>query len=83
MEKLNSTTMEVLTIHPENNEQMEAVKAVLKALKIPFIKRESLYDQDFINKVLEAEKERHQALVLNSGDDIDTYFNNLANEVQD
>lgn len=75
--------MEVLTIHPENNEQMEAVKAVLKALKIPFIKRESLYDQDFINKVLEAEKERHQALVLNSGDDIDTYFNNLANEVQD
>lgn len=83
MEKLNSTTMEVLTIHPENNEQMEAVKAVLKALKIPFVKRESLYDQDFINKVLEAEKERHQALVLNSGDDIDTYFNNLANEVQD
>ncbi|HZK08106.1 MAG TPA: DUF2683 family protein [Bacteroidales bacterium] len=75
--------MEVLTIHPENNEQMEAVKAVLKALKIPFVKRESLYDQDFINKVLEAEKERHQALVLNSGDDIDTYFNNLANEVQD
>ena len=83
MEKLNSTTMEVLTIHPENSEQMEAVKAVLKALKIPFVKRESLYDQDFINKVLEAEKERHQAMVLNSGDDIDTYFNNLANEVQD
>ena len=28
--------MEAITIHPENAEQLEAVKAVLKALKIPF-----------------------------------------------
>jgi len=75
--------MEVLTIQPENHEQMKAVKAVLKALKIPFVERESLYDQGFINKVLEAEKERHQAKVLNTSDDINSYFNDLANEVQD
>ena len=75
--------MEVLTIHPENNEQLEAVKAVLKALKVPFIKQESPYDQGFINKVLEAEKDRQNAMVLNNGDDINNYFNNLADEVQD
>ncbi|MCK9270944.1 MAG: hypothetical protein RBR40_14300 [Tenuifilaceae bacterium] len=75
--------MEVLTIHPENNEQLEAVKAVLKALKIPFVKRESPYDQGFINKVLEAEKDRQNAMVLNNGDDINNYFNNLADDVQD
>ena len=62
---------------------MEAVKAVLKALKIPFVKRESPYDQGFINKVLEAEKDRQNAMVLNNGDDINNYFNNLADEVQD
>ena len=28
--------MEAITIHPENAEQLKAVKAVLKALKIPF-----------------------------------------------
>jgi hypothetical protein len=75
--------MEVLTIHPENSEQLEAVKAVLKALKIPFVKRESPYDQEFIDKVLEAEKDRQNAMVLNNGDDISSYFNNLAYDLQD
>jgi hypothetical protein len=28
--------MESIVVHPESTEQMEAVKAVLKALKIPF-----------------------------------------------
>jgi len=28
--------MEAITIHPENAEQLKTVKAVLKALKVPF-----------------------------------------------
>lgn len=75
--------MEVLTIHPENNEQLEAVKAVLKALKVPFVKLESPYAPGFINKVLEAEKDHQNPIVLNNCDDINSYFNNLANDVQD
>lgn len=75
--------MEVLTIHPENNEQLEAIKAVLKALKIPFDNRESPYDQAFVKKVIEAEKDRQDALILNNDDDINNYFNRLETNVQD
>jgi len=28
--------MEALLIHPENKEQLKAVKAILKAMKVPF-----------------------------------------------
>lgn len=28
--------MEAIIVHPENTEQLKAVKAVLKALKVPF-----------------------------------------------
>jgi hypothetical protein len=75
--------METLTIHPENSDQLEAVKAVLKALKIPFERQESPYDNEFVKKILDAEKDRPDATVLNNDDDINNYFNSLANNVQD
>jgi hypothetical protein len=74
--------MEILTIHPENNAQLEAIMAVLKALKIPFENSESQYDQAFVKKVIEAEKDRHDALILNNDDDITHYFNSLKADVQ-
>lgn len=50
--------METLTIHTEDKEQLETVKAVLKALKVPFeVSRESPYDPDFVAKIREGEKE--------------------------
>ncbi|MCF8236439.1 MAG: hypothetical protein K9G67_16150 [Bacteroidales bacterium] len=75
--------METLTIHPENNEQMKAIKAVLKALKIPFDQKESPYKHEFVKKINEAEKDREDAIILNSDEDVDNYFKNLKSDVQD
>ncbi len=69
--------MEALTIHPQNNEQLEAIKSVLKALKIPFDKKESHYDPEYVKKIQEAEKERDRAIILSSDEDIDNYIKNL------
>ena len=75
--------MEVITIRPENNEQSEAIKAVIKALKIPFEDKESPYDPEFVKKVYDAEKDRQGAKTLKSDKDIANYFNNLGTDVQD
>jgi hypothetical protein len=42
--------MEALTIHPQNDEQLKAIKSVLKALKIPFYK--SPYNPEYVKKYL-------------------------------
>jgi len=48
--------METLIIHPENKEQLNAIKAFLKALKISFEKKDSeIYHPDFIEMVKKAE----------------------------
>ena len=75
--------MEVLTIHPENNEQLEAIKAVLKALKIPFDQKESRYDPEFVKKLHDAEKDRQNSIILKNAEDIDKYFKDLETDVQD
>ncbi len=69
--------MEALTIHPENNEQLEAIKAVLKALKIPFSKKESTYDPKFIKKIQESEKHQKGSVILDSDEKTDDYFKSL------
>lgn len=74
--------MEALTIHPKNKEQLRAIKSVLKAMKIPFEKKESPYDPAFVKMVHDAEEERDGAITLTSSEDIDEYFNRLENEVQ-
>jgi hypothetical protein len=75
--------MEILTIHPNNKDQLEAIKAVLKALKIPFKKNESPYYPAFVKKVREAENEREGSITLNSTEEIDQYFKGLDINVQD
>lgn len=50
--------METILAHPENNEQVEIIKAFLKALKIKFeSKEEPNYNTEFVQKILEGKKE--------------------------
>jgi len=39
--------METLIVHPENKAQLNAVKQVLKAMKIPFEKEDKPYNPEF------------------------------------
>ncbi|WP_304062777.1 DUF2683 family protein [Pedobacter glucosidilyticus] len=50
--------METLIVHPENKEQLAAIKAFMKALKINFEKKseESPYNPDFVDMIKRAEK---------------------------
>lgn len=49
--------MEAITIHPKNEEQSVTVKAILKALKVPFKKSESPYNEKFVAMVKKADKD--------------------------
>ncbi|MCF8451421.1 MAG: hypothetical protein K9G49_16230 [Taibaiella sp.] len=44
--------METLLVLPENNEQLKAVKAILKVLHVDFIsKKGKQYDPEFVKKI--------------------------------
>ncbi|WP_320167911.1 DUF2683 family protein [Mangrovibacterium marinum] len=73
--------MEALTIHPQNDEQLKAIKAVLKALKIPFEK--SPFNSEYLLKIKESEKDQEGAVILKCEEDISNYLNNLDADVQD
>jgi hypothetical protein len=44
--------METLIVHPKNEEQSTALKAVMKVLKIDFEAEKSPYNPEFVEKVL-------------------------------
>ncbi len=69
--------MEALTIHPKNKEQLEAIKSVLKALKIPFERKENPYDPEFVKMIQNAEKDRKYSIVLKTKEDIEKFFEEL------
>jgi nitrate reductase assembly molybdenum cofactor insertion protein NarJ len=48
--------METLIMHPKNKEQLLALKAIAKALKIAVETQKSPYDADFVAMVKDAEK---------------------------
>ena len=51
-------TPSIFIAHPTNADQINALKAVVKALKIKFeVTSEKPYKPEFVNMVLEAEKE--------------------------
>jgi hypothetical protein len=53
--------METVIMHPKNKEQLDALKAVAKALKVTFeTDRNSAYDPAFVAKVLAGEKEKNE-----------------------
>jgi len=72
--------MEALTIHPQNTEQLEAIKSVLKAMKIPFDK--SNYNPEYLKKIQESKKNQEGAVILKCEEDISDYFKNLESDVQ-
>jgi hypothetical protein len=50
--------MEAIIIHPENRDQLNAVEAILKVLKVPFnkSKEKSPYNPEFVAKIKRSKK---------------------------
>lgn len=46
--------METLIAHPANKEQLNALKVFMKALKVDFKVEKSLYNPEFVKKILES-----------------------------
>lgn len=49
--------METVIIHPQNNEQLSALKAFAKALKMDFETIKSPYSPEFVKKIKQSRKE--------------------------
>lgn len=49
--------METLIVQPKTKEQLIALKAVIKALKIDFKSEKSPYDPEFVEKVLQGRED--------------------------
>jgi len=50
--------METLIVHPNNKEQLAALKAFMKAFKISFEEeKKSTYDADFVAKIQESREQ--------------------------
>jgi hypothetical protein len=49
--------METLIVHPENKEQLVALKAFMKALKISFEKEKSPYDPEFVKMIQQGDED--------------------------
>jgi hypothetical protein len=49
--------METVIIHPKNDEQLSALKAFAKALKMDFETTKSPYNPDFVKKVKQSKKQ--------------------------
>jgi len=69
--------MEALTIHPKNREQLKAIKSVLKAMEIPFEKKDSPYDPEFVKMIQDAERDREDSTILETDEDIKKFFEEL------
>ncbi|MCX2583654.1 DUF2683 family protein [Pedobacter sp. MR22-3] len=49
--------METLIIHPKNKDQLSALKAFVKALKIEFTTEKSPYKPDFVAKIKRSQEQ--------------------------
>ena len=49
--------METVIIHPENKEQLTALKALAKAMNVKFETNKSSYNADFVKKIKESKKQ--------------------------
>jgi hypothetical protein len=49
--------METLIVHPENKEQLTALKAFMKALKISFEEKKSSYDPEFVEMIKQGDED--------------------------
>ncbi|KIA93338.1 hypothetical protein OC25_12935 [Pedobacter kyungheensis] len=53
--------METLIVHPKNKEQLSALKAFIKALKIDFTTEKNTYNPEFVAKIKRSQEQ------MNSG----------------
>jgi hypothetical protein len=68
--------METITIQIRNKEQLNALKAMLKAFKIPFKDEEKvLCDHEFVEKIKKSEENQNGSVFLKSKSEIEEYFN--------
>ncbi len=49
--------METLIVHPENKEQLTALKAFMKAFKISFTEQNAGYDPEFVAMIEQGDKD--------------------------
>jgi len=56
--------MDALIIYPENKEQLTALKAVMKAMKISFEQKSQIYPQHVINGINESLKQADENLLM-------------------
>ena len=49
--------METLIVHPKTKEQLTALKAVIKALKIDFTSEKGNYNPEFVEKILQGRED--------------------------
>lgn len=52
--------MESVTIYPQNKEQLSALKAFAKALKVDFKTEKSPYNPEFVAKIKESKKQTEE-----------------------
>jgi uncharacterized membrane protein (DUF106 family) len=62
--------METIIVHPKNKEQLAALKAFMKALRISFEEAKSPYDLEFVAKIQESREQvkRGETRVVNIAD---------------
>lgn len=70
---------EVITAHPHTHEQLNALKAFMKALKIKFeISKEETYNPDFVKKILESKKQIEEGKFTEiKQEDLKSFIENL------
>jgi hypothetical protein len=49
--------METLIMHPQNKEQLSALKAIAKAFKIDFKSEKDSYNPEFVKKILQGRED--------------------------
>ena len=51
-------TSDIIIAHPNSGDKIEALKAILKALKIKFeVTKEAAYNPDFVAKILQGDED--------------------------
>ena len=56
--------MDALIVYPENKEQLAALKAVMKALKINFEQKGEVYPEHVVNGVKESLKQAEEGKLI-------------------
>lgn len=55
--------MDALIVYPENKEQLSALKAVMKAMKIAYHQKETVYHEHVIKNIKESLKQADEGLL--------------------